>query len=105
MNGVLVDRTTFDPTNGRYGPVSFLVTLAHILVIDFATWLFMPWLILVLLAVPVLLVYVGLGAVVARAGGTTGQIGRGMFWGSLSAPLSVLIFVPIWLIAQAIGPI
>ena len=91
--------------NGRYGPISFLVALAHILVIDFATWLFMPWLILVLLAVPVLLMYIGISAVVARAGSTTGQIGRGMLWGSLSAPLSVLIFVPIWLIAGAIGPI
>lgn len=91
--------------NGPYGPVSFLVALAHILVIDFATWLFMPWLILVLLALPVLLVYLGISVVVARAGGKTGQIGRGMLWGSLSAPLSVLIFVPVWLIAQAIGPI
>ncbi|OBB93340.1 hypothetical protein A5782_11945 [Mycobacterium sp. 852002-40037_SCH5390672] len=91
--------------NDRYGPISFLVALAHIFVIDFATWLFMPWLILILLAVPVLLVYMGISAAFARASGKTGQIGRGMLWGSLSAPLSVLIFVPVWAIAQAIGPI
>lgn len=91
--------------NVRYGPLSFLVALVHILVIDFATWLFMPWLILILLAAPVLLAYAGIGAFVARASGKTGQVGRGMLWGCVSAPLSVLIFVPVWLIAQAIGPI
>ncbi|APT13371.1 MULTISPECIES: hypothetical protein [Mycobacterium avium complex (MAC)] len=100
-----VDGAPSAQLNGRYGPLSFLVTLAHILVIDFATWLFMPWLILVLLAVPVLLAYAVIGAFVARGRGKTGQIGRGMLWGSVSAPLSVLIFVPVWLIAQAIGPI
>ncbi|GAB1815473.1 hypothetical protein [Mycobacterium sp. MUNTM1] len=100
-----MDGTPSAPMNGRYGPLSFLVALAHILVIDFATWLFMPWLILVLLAAPVLLAYAGIGAFVARTTGKPGQIGRGMLWGSVSAPLSVLIFVPVWLIAQAIGPI
>jgi hypothetical protein len=105
LKAVLVDEAPSAPMNGRYGPISFLVALAHIFVIDFVTWLFIPWLVLVLLAIPGLLVYLGISAVVARASGKAGQVGLGMLWGSLSAPLSVLIFVPVWLIAQAIGPI
>jgi hypothetical protein len=100
MNGPTIDRS-----NARYGPVSFVVAMVHILVLDFLTWAYMPWLILVLMALPVLLIYMGIGAVVARTAGKAGQVGRGMVIGSLSAPLSVATFVPTWLIAQAIGPI
>ncbi|OBB78237.1 hypothetical protein A5760_22015 [Mycobacterium colombiense] len=71
--------------------------------VEFTTWLFMPYSIVFVL--PVVLIYMAIAALVMQASGTTGQIGRGMLIGSLSGPLSLLIFGAVWAIAHAIGPI
>ncbi|WP_324685430.1 hypothetical protein [Mycobacterium sp. 94-17] len=63
----------------------------------------MPYSIVVVL--PVVLVYMAISALVLRAPGRWGQVGRGMMIGSLSGPLSFLIFIPAFIVAQAIGPI
>lgn len=34
-----------------------------------------------------------------------GQVGREMMIGSLSGPISLLIFIPTFIVAHAIGPI
>ncbi|OCB35316.1 hypothetical protein [Mycobacterium parascrofulaceum] len=74
--------------------------------VDLITWLFvLPMWPFVFIVLPVTLLYVGVGALVARASGRWGQIGRGMMLGSLSGPLSLLIFIPAFVIANAIGPI
>lgn len=92
--------------DNRYGPVSFAVAIAHVFVVDLITWLFvLPMWPFVFIVLPVTLLYVGVGALVARASGRWGQIGRGMMIGSLSGPLSLLIFIPAFVIANAIGPI
>lgn len=93
-------------TDNRYGPLTFAVAILHVFVVDFVTWLFvLPIWPLVLIVLPATLVYVGIGALVARASGRLGQIGRGMMIGSLSGPLSILIFIPAFIVAHAIGPI
>ncbi len=97
------DESVIDTSKDRYGPVSFLVTLVHILVVDFLMWIFIPY--SIVLVLPVVLGYMAISAVIARGRGKVGQTGRGMLIGSLSGPLSLIIFIPVWAIAQAIGPI
>jgi hypothetical protein len=94
---------TADRSNDRYGPLSFTVTMMHILVVDLTIWIFMPYSIVMVL--PVVLVYMALSVVIARRPGKLGQVGRGMLLGSLSGPLSLILFAAVWAIAHAIGPI
>jgi hypothetical protein len=92
--------------NARYGPVSFAAALVNILVVDLATWLFViPLPPIALLVLPISLAYMGICAVMVKAPGKWGEVGRGMFIGSLAAPLSLTVFIPAFAIAQAIGPI
>jgi hypothetical protein len=90
----------------RYGALTFVTAMIHVFVVDLATWLFVlpmwPFLIFVL---PITLVYVAVSALITRAPGRWGQVGRGMMIGSLSGPISILIFIPAFVVAHAIGPI
>ncbi|MEE2851281.1 MAG: hypothetical protein VX424_01320 [Actinomycetota bacterium] len=99
----MADESMVQVSKPRYGPVAFVVAILHVLIVEFTTWLFMPYSIVFVL--PVVLIYMAISAVVMQAPGTTGQIGRGMLIGSLSGPLSLLIFGAVWAIAHAIGPI
>lgn len=95
-------------TTRRYGPVSFVSALVTILAVEFAAWATAtPYPILTVIyvlpavAVADLAVY----AFLARRPDKLGQVGRGMLIGSLSAPLSVLVFTAGFIVAHAIGPI
>lgn len=102
----MTDEPLAGTSNDRYGLLTFAVAIAHVFVVDLGTWLFvLPMWPLVLIVLPVTLVYVGIGGLIARTSGRSGQIGRGMMIGSLSGPLSLLIFIPAFAIAGAIGPI
>ncbi|MCV7396844.1 hypothetical protein H5P32_19990 [Mycobacterium paraseoulense] len=90
-------------SNTSYGPLTFLVAVLHIFVVEFATWLFMPYSIVFVL--PIVLIYMAIAALAMRAPGMIGQIGRGTLIGSLSGPLSLIIFGAAWAIAHAIGPL
>ena len=99
----MADEPTIRVAKSSYGPVTFGVAVLHIFIVEFTTWLFMPYSIVFVL--PVVLIYMAIAAVVMQASGRMGQIGRGMLIGSLSGPLSLLIFGAVWAIAHAIGPI
>ncbi|WP_197520458.1 hypothetical protein [Mycobacterium sp. E2479] len=99
----MTDESLIPVSKSRYGPVAFVVAVLHIFIVEFATWLFMPYSIVFVL--PVVLIYMAISALVMLAPGTMGQIGRGMLIGSLSGPISLLIFGALWAIAAAIGPI
>lgn len=86
-----------------YGAVGFAAALANTLVLDFVTCVFLPWLYLAVLVLPILLVDVLISAVVSRYGGKVGQAGRGMLIGCLSGPLSLIIFIPAIIVVTAIG--
>ena len=58
-----------------------------------------------LTVLPAVVIVAVIGYVCTRARGTVHQVGRGMLVGCLSAPLTVAIFIPAWIIAQAIGPL
>jgi hypothetical protein len=94
---------TINTSESLYGPVTFLVAVLHLFVVELATWLLMPYSIVFVL--PIVLIYMAVSALVMRASGTVGQIGRGMLIGSLSGPLSLLIFGAAWAITHALGPI
>nr|WP_231987238.1 hypothetical protein [Mycobacterium sp. 852014-50255_SCH5639931] len=97
---------TDQPLVNRYGPLTFAVAIVHVFVVDFVTWLFvLPMWPFVFVVLPVTLAYVGISALLARAPGRCGQIGRGMMIGSLSGPVSLVIFIPAFVIAAATGPI
>ncbi|WP_253861680.1 hypothetical protein [Mycobacterium asiaticum] len=88
-------------TTERYGPVSFVVAMVNILVLEVFTIVYLPAILyLVVFSVPLWLLYVAICAVIAKGPGVIAQIGRGMFFGSLSLPLCVLVSIPAW---QAIG--
>jgi hypothetical protein len=99
----MADESLIPASKSRYGPVSFGVAVLHVLVVEFTTWLFMPYSIVFVL--PVVLIYMAIAALVMQAPGTMGQIGRGTLFGSLSGPLSLLVFGAVWAIVHAIGPL
>jgi hypothetical protein len=102
----MTDDSTMRVSNYRYGPLTFAVAIVHVFVVDLTTWLFvLPMWPFVFIVLPITLAYVAISALIARAPGRWGQVGRGMMIGSLSGPLSLLIFIPAFIIAQAIGPI
>lgn len=102
----MTDQPLVGTRNKRYGPLTFAVALLHVFVVDFVTWLFvLPMWPFVFIVVPVTLVYLGISALIARGSGRWGQIGQGMMIGSLSGPLSLLIFIPAFVVAGAVGPI
>ncbi|MFA1705701.1 hypothetical protein ACDT10_22660 [Mycobacterium intracellulare] len=78
--------------------------MVHVFAVGLATWLFvLPMWPFVFIVLPITLAYIGVSALVARAPGRRGQVGRGMMIGSLSGPLSLLVFIPAFIIAGAIG--
>lgn len=99
----MADESLIPVSKSRYGPVTFVVAILHVFIVEFTTWLFMPYSIVFVL--PVVLIYMAISALVMQAQGTMGQIGRGMLIGSLSGPLSLLVFGAAWAIAHSIGPI
>nr|WP_231122320.1 hypothetical protein [Mycobacterium intracellulare] len=97
---------TMHTSMGLYGPLTFAVAMVHVFAVDLATWLIvLPMWPFVFIVLPTTLAYIGVSALVARAPGRWGEVGRGMMIGSLSGPLSLLVFIPAFIIAGAIGPL
>lgn len=100
----MTDNETMHTSMGLYGPLTFAVAMVHVFAVGLATWLFvLPMWPFVFIVLPITLAYIGVSALVARAPGRRGQVGRGMMIGSLSGPLSLLVFIPAFIIAGAIG--
>ncbi|MEE3751842.1 hypothetical protein [Mycobacterium intracellulare] len=96
---------TINTSKFGYGPVTFVVAMLHVFVVELATWLLMPYSIVFVL--PIVLVYMAISAFLAWAcaPGVVGRLGRAMFIGSLSGPLSLILFGAAWAVAHAIGPL
>ena len=101
----MAEGLVIDPSTTRYGPVGFAAAMVNILVLEFVTWLFIPWLTLAFFALPVILVDLAVSAMLTKCAGKFGQAGRGMLIGCISAPVSLVIFISAIIIANAIGPI
>lgn len=102
----MTDKETARSPVDRYGPLTFAVAIVHVFVVDLGTWLIvLPMWPFAFIVLPITLAYIGISALIARAPGRWGQVGRGMTIGSLSGPLSLLVFVPAFIVAGAIGPL
>jgi hypothetical protein len=88
---------------GRYGPLGFSAALVNILIIEFVTWVLLPWFYLAVLVVPVLLLNVALSAFLATRQGKVRQIGRGLLIGCIAGPAALVFFIPLVLVVQAAG--
>jgi hypothetical protein len=91
------------PSADLYGPLGFGAVLVNILVIEFITWVLLPWFYLVLFVVPVLLLDVGISAFLATRSGKVREIGRGMLIGCIAGPAALVFFIPLYLLVQAAG--
>jgi hypothetical protein len=87
----------------RYGPLGFGAALVNILVIEFVTWVLLPWFYLAVFVVPLLLIDVGLSAFLATRRGKVREIGRGMLIGCIAGPAALVFFIPLFLLVQATG--
>lgn len=96
------DMTAGSPKT-RYGPAGLVAAVANILVVQFATWIFLPYFLLTLFALPILLVDLAVAGVLASRPGRWGVIGRGMLIGWLAGPLSLLLFIPAYFAVNATG--
>jgi len=99
----MVSESTTRPSAQRYGPITFTAALGNSLLVGLATWYFLPWFALAVFVLPVLLVDLALGVVLATRSGAMGQLGRGMLIGLIAAPLTLLIFLPGLLLVQELG--
>lgn len=99
----MVSESTVTPSGQRFGPITFVAALGNTLLVGLATWYFLPWFALAVFVLPILLVDLALGAVLATRSGTMGQLGRGMLIGLITAPLTLLVFLPGLLLVQELG--
>ncbi|MGE4024079.1 hypothetical protein [Mycolicibacterium sp.] len=86
-----------------YSPATFIASLVNILVVMLAVWVFLPWLALLVVVLPLLLVDLALAVVLRSRQGRLGQVGQGMLIGLIAAPVAVVVFVLGLVIGQAAG--
>ena len=87
----------------QYGPLGFAAALVNILVIEFVTWVLLPWFYLVVFLVPLLLLDFALSAFLATRQGKLREIGRGMMIGCIAGPAALVFFIPLYLVVQSVG--
>jgi hypothetical protein len=90
-------------TASTYTRRVFAAALGNILLVEFICWVFLPWFLAAVFAIPVLLVDLAVSALLSRRGGTLGQLGRGMLIGWIAAPLTLAIFLPAYAMAGSLG--
>ena len=93
--------SVIDPSTTRYGPVGFAAAMVNILVLEIVAWVFIPWLVLAIFALPAILLDLAVSTMLTKCAGKLGQAGRGMLIGCISAPLSLVIFIPAIIVVQA----
>jgi hypothetical protein len=90
----------------RYGAAGFVAACVNMLLLEFVTWVFMPWFLVVpYVLVPVLAIDALISGVLMRMSGRASQIGRGMLIGCISAPLTAFLAITTIIVAHAVGPI
>lgn len=91
------------PTARRYGPLGFAAALVNILIIEFVTWVLLPWVFLVVFLIPFLLLALALSAFLKSRQGKPSEIGRGMMIGCISGPAAAAFFIPLYFLVEAVG--
>lgn len=91
------------PPADRYGPVGLAAALSNSLVIEFVTWVLIPWFYLAIILVPVLLLDFALSLILATRRGKLRQVGWGMMIGCIAGPAALVFFIPLYLVVQSAG--
>lgn len=101
----MIDGVDANTLKYRYGPVSFVAAAANIFIVGLILWIFAPYTIFLPQFYVFLLADVVVAVLLIRRSGKPGQIGRGMLIGLLAVPAALVVFIPVYLVAGAIGPI
>ena len=89
-----------------YGPIGFAAALTDILALEFLTWSFLPyWFMLPVSVLPAVIVNAVIAYGLTRGRGAVAQVGRGMLIGGITAPITLLVFIPVYLLAHNFGPV
>jgi hypothetical protein len=90
---------------GKYGRAGFAAAFANILFLEFLTWviLVLAWYMLPVIVLPAVIIDGVVAYGLSRGPGSVARVGRGMLIGCAAAPLTVLLFIPTWIIARAFG--
>jgi len=100
--------TELTPAHGavnRYGAAGFAAACINMFVLEFITWVLMPWFIFVpYVLVPVVAFDALVSGVLISFSGRVAQIGRGMLIACISAPLTWCLAVATIIVAHAVGP-
>lgn len=99
----MVNAQEAGPSVGRYGPIGFVAALLNILVIEFVTWVLLPWFYLAIFLVPVLLLDFAVSVILATRNGRLRQVGWGMMIGCIAGPAALVVFIPLYLLIAAVG--
>ena len=91
------------PQRINYGPTTFVAALVNILIVEVALWLTVPWIALAVFVVPLLVVDAVVAAILKSRSGALAQVGRGMLIGLIAAPATLVVFLPGFFLAQALG--
>ena len=91
------------PLARRYGPLGFAAGLVNILIIEFVTWVLLPWVFFVVFLIPFVLLDLALSAFLKSRQGKVSEIGQGMMIGCISAPAATGFFIPLYLLAETVG--
>ena len=97
----MVNAEREDPVVGGYGPWGFAAASLNILVIEFATWVLLPWVFLAIILIPLVLADLAISAVLKSRPGKVGEVGRGMMIGCIAAPAAAVFFIPLYFLVQA----
>ena len=89
------------PAVSGYGPWGFAAASMNILLIEFVTWVLLPWVFLAIFLIPLVLVDLAVSAVLKSRPGRVGEVGRGMMIGCIAAPAAAVFFVPLYFLVQA----
>jgi hypothetical protein len=93
-------------SGGRFGRAGFAAAFVNIFVVEFVIWVCMlAWYTVPVVVPPVLIVDALIVYTLTRAQGTAAQIGRGMLIGCAGPLLTLLLFIPAYLIAHLFGPV
>ena len=99
----MVNDPAAQPLKPVYGPVTFVSALGNILLVEFCVWVFLPWFVLAVYVVPLLLIDLVVAAALKSRRGALGQVGRGMMIGLIAAPAALAVFLPGFMVVQALG--
>lgn len=94
------------PAAGRYGRPGFVAAFVNILALEFLLAVCaLAWYTVPIIVIPALIADALVAYGLTRARGSAAQVGRGMLVGCTAVLLTLLLFIPGYLVAHLLGPV